>query len=119
MRLIIAGSRDFADYELLKERLDGILKNTTEDIEIVSGMCNGADKLGERYAKEKGYPTKYFPADWVSHGKKAGYLRNKEMAEYSTHCVCFWDGYSAGTKMMIKLAEEKGLKTRVIIKFNQ
>ncbi len=117
MRLIIAGSRDFDDYEMLKLRLDEILRNTSEPIEVVSGTCKGADLLGERYAEERGYVIKRFPVDWDKHGKKAGYLRNLEMAEYGTHCVVFWDGYSAGTKMMIKLAEEKGLKTRVIIKF--
>lgn len=114
MKLIIAGGRDFNDYKLLKRKLDYFLSVVDEDIEIVSGTAKGADKLGELYAKEKMFPVKRFPADWDKHGKRAGYIRNKEMAEYATHCVCFWDGKSAGTKMMIELAEGNGLKTKVV-----
>ncbi len=115
MKLIIAGTRTFTDYELLKSKLDNLLRNIPDiDTEIVSGGCKGADLLGEQYAKEFGIKIKRFPADWDKHGKKAGPLRNKEMAEYSTHCVVFWDGLSKGTASMIKLAQEKELNLRVI-----
>lgn len=112
MRLIVAGSRGFSDYQLLSCRLDYFLQNQT-DVEIVSGTARGADQLGEQYAKERGYPIKRFPANWEL-GKQAGYLRNKEMAEYATHLVAFWDGKSRGTKHMIDLARECGLKCRVV-----
>ncbi len=116
MRIIVAGGRYFNDYELLKQRLDFFLsfKFITEDIEIVSGKATGADTLGERYARENGYPVKEFYAQWNTHGKRAGYLRNKDMAEYATHCVCFWDGESKGTQHMIQLAKEYNLPIRVI-----
>lgn len=109
MKLIIAGGRDFNDYDLLKSELDKYLYGITEDVEIVSGMANGADSLGIRYAKEKGYPVKEFYAKWGTLGKRAGYVRNGEMADYATHCVCFWDGISKGTGHMIDLAEKKGI----------
>ena len=49
MRLIIAGGREFNDYELLKEKVDYLLRNKKgETIEIVSGKARGADSLGER-----------------------------------------------------------------------
>lgn len=114
MKVIIAGSRNFTYYNKLREYCDKILKNLEEDIEIVSGAAKGADKLGERYAREKGYNTKLFPADWDMHGKRAGYVRNKEMAEYADALICFWDGVSKGSKIMIDLAEKEGLKIRVI-----
>lgn len=112
-RLIIAGSRTFTDYELLKRTLDKLLINKT-DIEIVSGCAKGADKLGERYAAEHNYPVKHFPADWDAHGKGAGFIRNKQMAQYADALVAFWDGFSRGTEMMIELAREKNLLVRVI-----
>lgn len=112
-KLIIAGGRDFNDYDLLKSKLDRLLQNKT-DVEIVSGKARGADSLGERYAREMGYPIKEFPANWNKYGKSAGYIRNKEMAEYADGCVCFWDGDSKGTKHMIDLAEEKNISLRVI-----
>lgn len=114
MKLIIAGGRYFNNYELLKEKVDYFLSNESGDIEIVSGKARGADSLGEKYAKEKGYPVKEFPAKWNEYGKRAGYLRNEEMALYATHCVCFWDGKSKGTKHMIDLAKKSNLNLRVV-----
>ena len=99
----------------MKTKLDFYLSNL-QHVEIVSGTARGADQLGERYAREKGFSIKRFPADW-SLGKVAGYLRNKEMAEYANGLVAFWDGKSRGTKMMIDLAKEHGLSIRVV-KFN-
>ena len=115
MRLIIAGGREFNDYELLKEKVDYLLRHKKgETIEIVSGKARGADSLGERYAKDNGYTVKEFPADWNTHKKSAGYIRNQEMANYATHCICFWDGESKGTKHMIDIAKKENLSLRVI-----
>lgn len=72
MKVIIAGSREFSDFALLYSECDKILDGLS-DVEIVSGTARGADKLGEHYAKLKGYQVKQFPADW-SKGKSAGYM---------------------------------------------
>ena len=114
MKVIIAGGRSFDDYAKLCEYCDYILQNKTE-VEIVSGTARGADKLGERYAKERGYSIKRFPADWVKHKKSAGYKRNAQMADYADGLIAFWDEESRGTMHMINLAREKGLKVRVCI----
>lgn len=114
-KLIVAGGRTFNDYELLKTKLDYLLKNKKlHEIEIVSGGANGADKLGERYANEKGCMLKIFNANWDAYGKSAGYRRNAEMADYADACVVFWDGKSKGTKHMIDLANKKGIRCVVI-----
>jgi hypothetical protein len=114
-KLIIAGGRDFSDYALLHKKVDVLLasKRFSCQIEIVSGKAKGADTLGEQYAKANGFAIKEFPADWKS-GKSAGYARNKEMAEYTDACICFWNGKSTGTKHMIDLATAKGIALRVI-----
>lgn len=121
MRIIIAGSRTFNNYSFLVERLDRILSNLdVNDIEIVSGTADGADELGERYAVDRGLRIKRMAAQWHKYGRKAGPVRNRAMAEYAAAeknggCVVFWDGYSNGTKSMIKYAKEYNLKLRVII----
>ena len=110
MKTIIAGSRAFDDYDYLCVVCDMI------DIsEIVSGTARGADSLGERYAAQNNIKLTQFPADWNKHGKKAGYLRNKEMAEYGDCLVAFWDGESKGTKLMIDLARKNNLDVRVFL----
>lgn len=114
-KVIIAGSRDFNNYDLLVKKCDKILSQIDNKIEIVSGKASGADTLGENYAKDRGYPVEPFPADWNNLGKKAGYIRNEEMAKYADALIAFWDGESKGTKNMIELAKKYNLKTKVIL----
>lgn len=111
-RVIVAGGRDFSDYEYLRSSLDLLLQNIAGPIIIVSGTAKGADKLGEQYAAEKGYAVLRFPADWDRFGKAAGYMRNEQMAKNADALVAFWDGTSKGTKNMIQLAKRYDLKIR-------
>ena len=112
MKVIIAGSRGFDDYEMLCKVCDHMLSRQTE-IEIVSGAARGADLLGERYAKERGMFVKKFPADW-SIGKSAGFIRNSQMADYSDALICFWDGESKGCKDAIAKANKLNKKVLII-----
>jgi len=114
MKVIIAGSRTFSDYNFLRTNCDRLLSQFS-NIEIVSGTAQGADQLGERYARDRGYSVKQFPANWDKFGKKAGYLRNDEMAQYADWLIAFWDGKSRGTKHMIDLGNKMGLN---VIMFN-
>jgi len=113
MKVIIAGGRDFFDYEKLRERCDYYLQNQ-DNIEIISGGAKGADLLAEKYAKEKGYPIQIFKADWHVHGKSAGAIRNSEMAKHGDSLIAFWDKKSKGTALMIKLAKRKNLKVKIV-----
>lgn len=107
-RIVIAGSRDYNNYEELKFCMDNIVSEIENDDEIIiiSGGCRGTDKLGERYAKEKGYKTEIYPAQWKIYGRGAGLKRNKEMAEICDLVVCFWNGDSPGTRAMIEFAKK-------------
>lgn len=111
MRVIIAGGRDFNDYKILCKVCDHMLSKSTS-IEIVSGAAKGADSLGEQYAIDRLLVLKEFPADW-SIGKSAGYIRNKQMAQYADALIAFWNGKSKGTKHMIELAKSNGLKVKI------
>ncbi len=113
IKVIIAGGRYFDDYLKLCKVCDEFLQNHS-NIENVSGAYKGADLLGERYAAERNYPIKQFPADWKRYGKSAGHKRNAEMAAYADVLIAFWDGKSKGTKHMIELATQAGLKVEVI-----
>lgn len=110
-RVIVAGSRSFTDYATMERVLDHVLSELVHGgtVEIVSGTARGADRLGERYAEEHDLELSQFPADWKKYGKRAGIVRNEEMAVYATHLVAFWDGESKGTRHMIAKARELGL----------
>ena len=109
-KLIIAGGRDFSDYDRLSS-LMATIRYT--DVEIVCGKATGADALGERYAKEHGLVIHEFPADWQKNGRAAGPIRNEEMAKFADGCLCFWNGKSRGTKSMIDLARKYNLGLRI------
>ena len=113
MKVIIAGGRDFNDYELLKKETDMFLKDELWTAEIVSGGAKGADKLGEQYARYRGLALTQFHADW-SNGKQAGPIRNAEMADYADALIAFWDGKSRGTANMIQNAKNKGLIIKIV-----
>ena len=113
-RVIIAGSRDFADYNLLREKCNFFLANKLPDVTIISGGAKGADRLGEQYARENGLNLKVIPADWKRLRRRAGYIRNQKMADTADALIAFWDGESRGTAHMIQTATDKGLLVRVI-----
>ena len=113
MRVIIAGGRDFSDYQLLKDRVNYYMSNAS-DVVVICGEAKGADLLGKNLAKENGWLVKSFPAKWELHGKSAGYIRNKEMADTADVLVAFWDGKSRGTANMIEIAKKKGLPVRIV-----
>ena len=56
-RVVIAGCRDYNNYDEAKLYIDLCLSNIRKEnnIIIVSGCASGADAIGERYAKENGF----------------------------------------------------------------
>lgn len=116
VKIVVAGSRGFDNYEFMKKVLDAFLLKDYkyEEIQIISGCANGADKLGERYADEHGCGKELMPADWDNLGKKAGYIRNAQMAEIGDWVICFWDRISSGTEHMINLGKRAGKIVKVI-----
>lgn len=114
--IIIAGSRDISDYEVVRQAVvaSGYWKEFRRSIEVVCGMARGVDKLGYEFGKKNGLVVHEFPADWKTHGKAAGYIRNSEMANFAKaeegRLLAVWDGKSTGTKGMVAYAKKIGLQ---------
>lgn len=106
MKVIIAGTRykdkankiPFDDFKLIVEAVE---RSGFEITEVVCGMAIGVDKLGEQWAIANNIPVKEMPANWNAHGKAAGPIRNRQMAEYADAAVIVWDGISDGSRNMI------------------
>lgn len=106
MKVIIAGPRDYEDYETV---VNAIGLSGFDVTEVVSGHClTGVDRLGERWARENGVVVSLFPAEWAILGRLAGPVRNRKMAGYADAAVVIWDGVSRGSKNMIDEAERAG-----------
>lgn len=103
-KLIIAGSRGFADKELMRNWLYKAAEEAEDgtEISLISGMAPGADRLAWEIAQEEGIECLQMPAEWDVHGKSAGYVRNMAMANIADGLMAFWDGKSPGTQHMIR-----------------
>ena len=106
MKVIIAGGRDYHNYDTL---LEAIKEAQFPIATVVSGGAKGVDALGERYASEMNLQLNVYEADWETHGRAAGPIRNRKMAENAEALIALWDGQSRGTKNMIETAQKKGL----------
>lgn len=115
-KLIVAGGRDFNDYDLLSRVLIAMADVELADkaVSIVSGMARGADALAVRFAKEHDVTLYEFPAQWDDYGKYAGYYRNKKMGNFSDALLAFWDGKSRGTKHMIDYMQGLGKPVHIV-----
>lgn len=104
--LIVAGGRDFDDYYTLRDILDRHMLGRG-DVAIVSGHARGVDQMAEAYAQRAGIPVATYPADWKRYGKRAGMVRNAEMADVADELVAIWDGKSRGTAAMINMMRRR------------
>lgn len=106
-RVLFAGPRDVGRDEAQKAFRDAMWPLGSMITEAVTGGCRGADSAA--YDMMEGLvPIKVFPADWKTHGKAAGPMRNREMARYADVLIAIWDGKSRGTKNMIETFAKTG-----------
>ena len=110
MRLIIAGSRTLS---VPPETIDShvrLLESWGDTVTtVLCGMAKGIDLCGLAWAESHGILVERYPADWNTHGKAAGPIRNRQMAENADALLLIWDGKSRGSANMLKQAEEFGL----------
>lgn len=102
MKVIIAGSRTYQANKARQYVLDAINDSgwAGDITEIVHGGARGIDAAAHDVCEGQ-WPVKVFPADWMKHGKAAGPIRNREMADYADALIAVWDGKSRGTASMI------------------
>lgn len=129
MRTIIAGSRNItgADAARVLSVLDAIhaqeffVPNRLIDPQqwtittVISGCARGVDTLGAEWARGRGIPVEEYPADWKAHGRAAGPIRNRAMAERAEAAIVVRYAESAGSEDMARVARSKGLRLVEVI----
>jgi hypothetical protein len=137
--LVIFGSRRLKNYRFVKQSLDRLLQNVSQQIvEVRSGHAKGADMLGERYAREvlRIEPTVYealwntitddsvirVRADGSRYNHAAGVQRNERMiigrdGQKATHAIAFKPDYceSSGTDDMIERCRRHEVKLKIVM----
>jgi len=121
VKVLVCGSRYFEDWFTVIDVLDAVDEQIGEITHIISGGAKGADSLGKRYAKVNKIPFTEYPADWETHGRAAGPIRNKQMlVEGKPDVVVAFDNSGPGTKDMIRQSYEvDGLEVLVVEKSDQ
>jgi hypothetical protein len=104
MKTIICGGKNYyLDYDDVI-KLDHLKYKITQ---VISGGSGGVDSCGEIWAKKNNIPLKIFRSDWITHGKLAAQMRNKQMMSDADACILFPGGVE--TETILKLALEHKL----------
>lgn len=116
MLIVVTGSRDWKDGQLIERVLRHYNDSAPalEEITLVHGGARGADFFAKVAATRLGWNVIECQADWDTHGKSAGSIRNNQMLDRQPDLVlAFWDGQSRGTEHCMNEARERGIHTRV------
>ena len=108
MRILVCGGRNYADEKRVLSALKSVQDKRGLDC-VIQGGAPGADQLAGAAGESIGVPVEVFPADWKTHGRKAGPLRNQRMLEEGRPdgVIAFPGG--SGTKDMVRRARAAGL----------
>src|SRR5690606_8532231 len=79
------------------------------EIVIISGGARGADRFGEEVAKHWGFQLEVYPADWNTHGKSAGFIRNQQMLDSGVDLAVQFPG-GRGTADMRSRLDKAGVR---------
>jgi hypothetical protein len=113
MKVVIAGGRErnpsLADIQFAVD------ESRFSVTEVVCGECRGVDKAGAAWAESKNIPVKRFPANWTLFGRRAGPVRNAEMADYADAAILFPGGDGTISMMNCVLKRKKQLELAVMM----
>jgi|SRR6267378_286271 len=117
MRILVCGDRNWTDYELIVQTLQGLGRGPHR---IIDGMARGADSMGHRAAMIL-WPREAhmrFAAQWQNYGRGAGPIRNLKMLKEGLPelVLAFHDAIerSKGTAHMLKIAREAEVPVRLV-----
>ncbi len=114
MKVIFAGPRNFTHIKGWVLDI-AVMESGFTITEVVTGGAKGVDACAQHWAEDMGLPYKVYPADWDQHGRAAGPIRNRQMAEYADALIVVkaQDMDSPGTSSMIREAKRKKLQVHV------
>jgi hypothetical protein len=110
--LLICGSRNFDNYEIVSETIKNL--DIGFDL-IISGGAKGADTLAKKYCVDNNINIKEYLPEWDRYGRGAGIQRNKEMLKVSDFVLIFWDGKSKGTKFNVEYCQKNNKEHKIIL----
>lgn len=131
MRILVCGGRNFAnpkatdEYRFLMKELDKIAEEFSKeynpydnwlptDIVIINGRGRGVDSASSDWAVVNYAQLKEYPADWDTHGKAAGFIRNQQMLDKGKPDLVIAFPGGTGTADMVRRAKKAGIEVREV-----
>lgn len=114
MKVLVCGGRNYDARTVLYGVLDGIHRADGIDA-VITGMARGADMLAHDWAVEQGIAVNPFPADWKTHSRAAGPIRNQHMIDQGKPDLVVAFPGGRGTADMVRRAETAGIKTILVV----
>lgn len=109
-RILITGGRDFTDVDFIDSTLDKIREDYLDNIFLILGGASGVDTLAECWATYHKISHIVLYAEWKKHGRKrAGYIRNMEMANENPDVAIVFPG-GDGTAMMKRICMDRKIE---------
>jgi hypothetical protein len=116
MIVLVCGGRDFTDYNWLANTLEAAIVYGKMDItQIIHGNARGADRLADRWASKMGIPCRRFDADWKTHRRKAGPIRNQQMIDEGKPDLVIAFPGPPGTADMTARAKRHGIPVTEVV----
>lgn len=106
-RILVCGGRDYTNHAMVDRVLRAVLKKHPQ-ITIIHGDARGADRIAKAWAIRMRLPYESCPADWDTHKKAAGPIRNQQMLDTGIDAVVAFPGGN-GTADMCSRAEAAGV----------
>lgn len=104
MRVLVCGGRDYSDHATM----DVVMAALDLDCTVITGGAPGADQMADGWRRERELSVERYPADWKTHGKAAGPLRNQQMLDTGIDLVIAFPG-GRGTADMVARARRAGV----------
>ena len=98
----VAGGREFNDLDRIARGYELLPPETI----LITGAARGADLTAENLWRNKQLPYIGVPAEWRKYNRRAGYIRNAEIAKIWKPARLLVLPGGRGTASSIKLAEE-------------
>ena len=112
-RVAIVGSRGYPD----RIAVEAYVWTLSPGSVVVTGGAPGPDTWAAEEIEQRsieGLSVEVYPADWETHGRAAGPVRNTTIVERCDRVVAFWDGQSKGTLDTIRKAVRAGKPVEIV-----
>lgn len=120
--LVVVGSSRFYDFSVVEEALENWCETEAHPDLVITGGASGVDYLAERWADNNNVNHAVFNEEWGaprpgledSGRDEAPTSLTHQLLDAATHIIAFPSPTSKWTRIVIDMAEEKGIPVTIV-----